>query len=93
MAHAIFDEEYGKMLKYRALLTHTKCHNVWTHLSANEFSQPAQGVGTCIKGTNTIFFINKQDIPVNQGWNVMHGKLVCEFKPKKLKKEHTHFTI
>jgi hypothetical protein len=65
MAQAIFDKESGKLLKYRALLTHPKYCKAWTHLSANYFGQLAQGVGTCIKGTNTIFFIAKQDIPVD----------------------------
>ncbi len=66
MAHAIFDKESGKLLKYRALLTHPKYHEAWMHLSANKFGCLAQGVGTRIKGTNTIFFISKQDIPVDQ---------------------------
>jgi hypothetical protein len=62
---AIFDEESGKLLKYRALLTHPKYRKAWTHSSANKFGRLAQGVGTRIKGTNTIFFIAKQDIPVD----------------------------
>jgi hypothetical protein len=65
-AHTIFDKESGESLKYRALLTHPKHRKAWTHLSANEFGQLTQGVGTRIKGTDTIFFISKQDIPVDQ---------------------------
>jgi hypothetical protein len=65
MAQAIFDKELGELLKYRALLTHLKYCEAWTHSSANEFGRLAQGVGTRIKGTNTIFFIAKQDIPVD----------------------------
>ncbi len=64
-ALAIFDKESGKLLKYRALLTYPKYRKAWTHLSVNEFGQLAQGVGTRIKGIDIIFFIPKQDIPVD----------------------------
>jgi hypothetical protein len=92
-AQAIFDKESGKLLKYRALLTHPKYCEAWTHSSANKFGQLAHGVGTCIKGTNTIFFIAKQDIPVDQQRDVTYGKFVCEYKPNKVEKERTHFTV
>jgi hypothetical protein len=64
-AHAIFDEEFGKVLKYRKLITHPKYQEAWMHSSANEFGRLAQGVGTQIMGTDTIFFITKQNIPVD----------------------------
>jgi hypothetical protein len=63
--HAIFDKESGKMLKYRKLITHPKYREAWAHSSANEFGRLAQGVGNQIMGTDTIFFITKQDIPVD----------------------------
>ncbi len=91
--HTTFAIESGKLLKYRALLTHPKYHIAWTHSSANKFGQLAEGVGTRIKGTDTIFFISKQDIPVDQQRDVTYGKFVCEYKPKKIKKECTRFTV
>jgi hypothetical protein len=65
MVHAIFDKESGKMLEYRKFITHPNYQKAWMHSSANEFGQLAQGVGTRIMGTDTIFFITKQDIPVD----------------------------
>ena len=35
-AHAIFDEESGKMLKYRQLITHPKYRDAWTHSFDNK---------------------------------------------------------
>jgi hypothetical protein len=64
-AQAIFDEESGKMLKYWKLITHPKYCKAWTHSSANEFGCLAQGVGSQIEGTNTIFFVQKKDIPAD----------------------------
>jgi hypothetical protein len=44
-------------------------------------------------GTNKIFFITKQDIPVDQQQDVTYGKFVCEYKPNKAEKECTRFTV
>ena len=92
-AQAIFDEDSGKTLKYRALLMHPKYRDAWTHSSANEFGRLAQGVGTRIKGTDTIFFVNKNDIPANRRRDITYGKFVCEYKPNKLEKERTPLTV
>ena len=59
----VFDPDTGKSLKYRQLLKDPKYHAVWSHSSANEFGRLAQGVGGRIKGTDTIKFVRKSDIP------------------------------
>jgi len=56
VACEIFDEESGKLLKYRQLLAHPMHREIWMHSSANEFGRLAQGVGGRIKGTDTKFF-------------------------------------
>ena len=55
LACAVFDEETGRMLNYRQLLTHPKYKEVWTTSSADKFGRLAQGVGGRIEGTNTIY--------------------------------------
>jgi hypothetical protein len=60
IAQAIFDKETGKMLKNWKLITQPKYCKAWTHSSANEFGHLAQGVGSQIEGTNTIFFVQKK---------------------------------
>jgi hypothetical protein len=62
-ANEIFDDESGKLLKYRSLITHPKYRETWMHSSANEFRRLAQGVGNRIKGTDTIFFVHKHEVP------------------------------
>lgn len=34
-AEEVFDEEFGRQLKYRQLITHPKHRDIWMHLSAN----------------------------------------------------------
>jgi hypothetical protein len=86
-AQAIFDNESGQMLKYWKLITHPKYREVWSHSSSNEFGRLAQGVGSRIKGTNTIFFVQKKNIPADQRRDVTYGKFVCEYKPNKTEQE------
>ena len=38
-ANEIFDEESGKLMKYRQLITHPKYKEVWFHSSANKFGR------------------------------------------------------
>ncbi len=93
MANAIFDEESGQVLKYRKLLSNPKYKEVWSHSSANKFGRLAQGVGTWIQGTNTIFFVSKNEIPFDCSKDVTYRKFVCKYKPDKAKKEQTRFTV
>ncbi len=53
----------------------------------------AQGFGDRIKGTDTIFFIHKHDIPLNRRRDITYGKFVCEYKPNKTEKERTRLTV
>jgi hypothetical protein len=60
---AVLDKDTGTLLNYRQLLVHPKYRQEWSVSSANEFGRLAQGVGGCIKGTNTVFFIHELEIP------------------------------
>ncbi len=62
-ANEVFDEESGKLMKYQQLITHPRYQEVWMHSSTNEFGRLAQGIGGCIQGTNTIFFVHKDQVP------------------------------
>ena len=62
-ALAILNKTTGKLLNYSQLLRHPNYCADWTKSSANEFGYLANGVGGLVKGTNTICFIHRQDIP------------------------------
>ena len=64
MAKAVLDRETGNLLEYRHLLKSPKYQQDWNTSPANEFGRLAQGIGGCIEDpTNTIFFINKSQVP------------------------------
>ena len=82
-AFAVLDEETGKQLTYRQLLRHPKYKKEWSRSAADEFGRLAQGVGNRIKGTDTIHFIHKHEIPKNRRKDVTYGSFVCTVRPEK----------
>ena len=62
-AHTVVDMETGQALEYRQLIRHPKFRDAWNISAANEFSRLAQGVGGRVKGTNTIKFTSKSEVP------------------------------
>jgi hypothetical protein len=53
----------------------------------------AQGVGGQIQGTNTIFFIHKNQIPGGRWKDVTYAKFVCELKLNKKEIHRTRLTV
>jgi hypothetical protein len=92
-ALAVMDHDTGKLLNYRALLRHPAYHDDWTKSSANEFGRLANGVGGRIKGTNTIRFIQKRDIPKDRIKDVTYGQFVCTIRPEKKEPNRTRLVV
>lgn len=63
------------------------------HSSANEFGRLAQGIGGCIQGTNTIFFVHKHQVPADRWKDITYAKFVCELKPNIQEMHRTQFTV
>jgi hypothetical protein len=91
LANGVFDHDSGKTLEYRQLIKHPAYKERWLHSAANEFGRLAQGVGDRIKGTDTIKFIRKEDVPA--GRTVTYGRFVCDLRPQKAEVERTRVTV
>jgi hypothetical protein len=91
-AQLVCDIDTGNYLNYQQLMRDPKHAKVWSESSANEFGRLAQGVGGRVAGTNTIFFIQKDHIPINRRKDVTYGNFVCELKPNKEEKNCTQLT-
>jgi hypothetical protein len=59
--------------------------SIWTTSLCNEFGRLAQGYSNTIKGTNTITFIQRSDVPTDK--KVTYGNFICDLRPLK---EETH---
>jgi hypothetical protein len=92
-AMAVMDATTGKLMNYRQLMQSPKHKEVWSRSSANEFGRLAQGVGGRVKGTNTITFIKKSDVPHDQQKDVTYGQFVCSIRPEKEEVHRTRFTV
>ena len=92
-AHSVLDHETGQLLEYRQLLKNPKFKEIWTRSAADEFGRLAQGIGGRIKGTDTIRFIHKRDIPTDRMKDVTYVKFVCNVRTEKKDPNRTRATM
>ena len=85
-AMAVMDQATGKMLNYRQLRRDPKYSADWNVSAANEFGRLANGVGGRVKGTKTIKFIRKRDVPKGRLKDVTYGSFLCTIRPEKKEK-------
>ena len=93
LACAAVMDENGNTLRYRQLITHPQYKKEWSISSANEFGRLAQGVGGRVKGTDTIKFIPRCNVPQDRWKDVTYAKFVCELKPNKAEIHRTRLTV
>eukprot|EP00804_Cyclotella_cryptica_P018370 CCRYP_015487-RA/>CCRYP_015487-RA protein AED:0.13 eAED:0.11 QI:0/0/0/1/0/0.5/2/0/1281 len=93
VAAPVLDHETGELLEYRALLRHPKFKDAWSLSAANEFDRLAQGKTGRVKGTNTITFINKKDVPQERFKDVTYIKFVCQVRTEKKEPNRTRATL
>jgi hypothetical protein len=89
----IHDADTGEYLNYRQLMRSTKHREIWSKSAANEFGRLAQGLKDGrVKGTNTIKFIRKNQIPHDRRKDVTYGSFSCDMKPNKTEIHRTRLT-
>ena len=92
-AQLIHDKETNTYLNYRQLLRHPSYMKAWNISAANKFGWLAQGLkDRCVKGTNTIRFIRKDQVPADRMKDVTIDSFSCNYKPNKEEKERTRLT-
>jgi hypothetical protein len=92
-AHSVLDQETGQLLEYRTLLKHPRFKEVWSRSAADEFGRLAQGIGGRVKGTDTIRFIHKHQIPQDRFKDVTYIKFVCTIRTEKKDPYRTRATM
>ena len=86
LAGAVLDAETGEMLEYRHLIQRPKYKKDWMYSFGNEIGRLAQGMPGRNEGTNTIYFIHKNDVPDDRWKDVTYGRIVCNVRPEKAEK-------
>ena len=91
MANGVLHKK--ELLNYRQLIQNPTLGNDWMPSSANEFGQLAQVIVGRVKGTNTVFFINKSEVPPERFKDVTYRNFVCMVRPEKEEKKRTRLTV
>jgi hypothetical protein len=91
IANSVINEETGASLEYRHPINDASTFTIWNEAAANEFCRLAQGVGNRIDGSNTIFFIPRQDVP--KGKIVTYGRFVVDIRPNKSEVHRVRLTV
>jgi hypothetical protein len=61
----------------------SKHKTIWSKSAAHEFGHLAQGVRGRVKGTDTIQFIKKDNVPYERRKDVTYGSFTCDVRPHK----------
>jgi hypothetical protein len=74
-------------------MKHPRFKNVRNKSAADEFGRLAQGIGGRIKGTDTIRFIHKHEIPADRLKDLTYIKFVCTVRTEKKEPHRTRATM
>jgi hypothetical protein len=66
LTNTVIDPDTGIAHEYHQLIADPKTRDVWLHSAVNAFGRLALGVKTHIKGTNTINFIRRSQVPMGR---------------------------
>jgi hypothetical protein len=92
-ANTIIDPDTGASMEYRHLIKHPKYSKLWAHSFSNEIGRLAQGVGGRIKGTDTINFIEYNQVPIDRQKDVTYGNIQVDYRPQKAVENRTRLTV
>ena len=90
--NAIYHPKTGEIMTYRKLIKDESTRDTWTRSFANELGRLSNGVGDRIPtGTGTIHYIKYDNMPKDRF--ATYGKIVCEYKPHKRKKNRSRLVV
>jgi len=83
MANSVIGDN-GELLEYRHLIANETTRATWTHSYGNEIGRLAQGMPGRNTGTNTIFFIKRNQVPHDRAKDVTYGLITTLIRPEKI---------
>ena len=91
-AAAVLDKS-GELLEYRHLIKRPEYKEQWGYSFGNKIGCLAQGMPGRNKGTNTIFFINKHEVPPDRWKDMTYAIIICNVRPQKEETNRTRLTM
>ena len=93
MLNAVLDEETGELMEYRRVMKNPKYRELYAQSYSKELGRLAQGIPGKVEGTNTIFFIDRADVPAERWKDVTYGRVVVNYRPEKSDPYRTRLTV
>ena len=78
-------------MEYRHLIADPEAREVSEKSSANKFGRLTKGLKRGIKGTDTMKFIQKHEVPYDK--KVTYARFMCDYRPQKEGKERTRIIV
>ena len=92
-AGSILDEDTGELLEYRHLTKHPKYKETWSHSYGNEIRRLVQGMLGRVNSIDTIFFINKIDVPWEWHKDITYRCIMCDYRKGKAEPNRTRLMV
>ena len=90
-ANSVLNPITGVLQEFRHLIKGPD-KEIWNKYLANEFCRLAQGVSKQIDGTNTMYFIPKEEVPFKTKKGT-YQKIVCNIRSSKAETHRTRITV
>ena len=90
LVNHIYNDITGKLEIIDTLLTGSN-GAIWKEAVSNELGHLAQGVGSCVAGSNTIYFIHCHELLLNA--KVTYANMVCDYHPLKSEPNRVRLTV
>ena len=73
MINAVLDKDTKELMEYCGLMKNPKYRKLYAQSYTKELVSIAQGMTGQVKGTNTMFFIHKKELPIDRWRDVTYG--------------------
>ena len=93
MLNEVLNEDAEELMEYIHLIEDPKYREIWGQAYGNKLGRLAQGMEGRVKGTNTIFFIPKEDLPSARWKDVTYGRIVVNYHPEKINPNRVRLTV
>ena len=90
-ANAVLNPLTGVLQEFRHLIKGPD-KEIWTKYLANKLDRLSQGASKRIDGTNTLYFIPKEEVPFKTK-KITYPKIVCDIRPNKTDTHRTRITF
>ena len=80
MLNAVLDEEMGDLMGCRQVMKCPKYRKLYAKSYSQKLGRIAQVIPCVVNGTNTIFSINKNDIPAERWKDATYGRVVVNYR-------------